>query len=53
MVKKLNELRVTIKKLIDQGFSQILIARKLKIRRQKINYWEKNPIKRNKKEKEN
>ena len=45
MVKKLNELGVTIKKLLDQGFSQIWIARKLKIRRQKVNYWAKNPIK--------
>ena len=33
MVKKLNELGVTIKKLLDQGFSQIWIARKLKNRR--------------------
>ena len=39
----MNELGVTIKKLIDQGF--FWIARKLKIRRQKVNYWAKNPIK--------
>ena len=45
MVKKLNELGVIIKKLINQGFSQIWIARKLKIRRQKVNYCTKNPIK--------
>ena len=45
MVKKLNELGVTIKKLLAQGFSQIWIARQLKIRRQKVNYWAKNPIK--------
>ena len=38
-------LSIRIKKLIDQGFSQIWIARKLKIRRQKVNYWAKNPIK--------
>ena len=51
MVKKLNELGVTIKKLLYQGFSQIWIARKLKIRRQKVNYWAKNPIKKEQKRK--
>ena len=45
MVKKMNELAVTIKKLLEQGFSQTWIARKLNIRRQKVNYWAKNPIK--------
>ena len=44
-MKKLNELGITIKKLIEQRFSQICISRKLKIRRQKVNYWAKNPIK--------
>ena len=39
MVKKLNELGVTIKKLLNKGLSQIWITRKLKIRRQKVNYW--------------
>ena len=41
----MNEIGVTITKLLDQGFSLIWIARKLKIRRQKVNYWAKNPIK--------
>ena len=45
MVKKLNELGITIKKLLAKGYSQIWVARKLKIRRQKVNYWAKNPIK--------
>ena len=45
MVKKMNELAVTIKNLLEQGFSQTWIARKLNIRRQKVNYWAKNPIK--------
>ena len=44
-MKKLNELGITIKKLLEQGFSQTWIARKLNIRRQKVNYWAKNPIK--------
>ena len=37
----MNELAVTIKKLLEQGFSQTWIARKLNIRRQKVNYWAK------------
>ena len=44
MVKKLNELGVTIKKLLDQGYSQIWIARKLRVKNQRVNYWAKNPI---------
>ena len=49
----MNELAVTIKKLLEQGFSQTWIARKLNIRRQKVNYWEKIPLNRNKKGEEN
>ena len=51
MVKKLNELGVTIKKLLDKGFSQIWIAKKLKIKIKKVNYWAKNLIKKEQKKK--
>ena len=48
MVKKLNQLGVTIKNLLEQGYSQTWIAGKLRIRRQKVhywNYWKKTPLK--------
>ena len=51
MVKKLNELGVTIKNLLTQGLSKIWIARKLRIRWEKVNYLTKNPIKRKQKKK--
>ena len=38
MVKKLNQLGVTIKNLLEQGHSQTWIAGKLRIRRQKVHY---------------
>ena len=42
MVKKLNEIAIKIKALLDLNFSPIDIARKLKISKQKVNYWKKN-----------
>ena len=37
MVEKMNEFGVRIKTLLDQWFSQVLTARKLKIRRKNVN----------------
>ena len=45
MVKKLNQFGVTVKSLLQRGYSHIWIARKLKVKRQKVNYWAKHPIK--------
>ena len=45
MVKKLNQLGVTIKNLLEQGYSQTWIAGKLRIRRQKVHYWKKTRLK--------
>ena len=52
MVKKLNELGITIKKLLAKGYSQIWVARKLQIRRQKV-IGQKILLKRNKKGEDN
>ena len=53
MVEKINEFGVMIKTLLNQLRSQVLIARKLKIRRKNVNLQAKNPIKKEKKEEEN
>ena len=46
MVKKVNQLGIKIKTLYEAGFRPISIARELKIRKQKVNYWLKTEIKR-------
>ena len=45
MVKKLNQLGLTIKNLLELCYSQTWIAGKLRIRRQQVYYWKKSPIK--------
>ena len=44
MVKKLKEIAIKIKALLDLNFNPIDIARKLKISKQRMNYWKKTPI---------
>ena len=53
MVKKLNELGITIKKLLAKGYSQIWVARKLKLEDKKLIIGQKILLKRNKKGEEN
>ena len=53
MAKKLNPFGVTVKSLLDKGYTQIWIARKLGVKKQRVNYWAKNPVRTEKKEKEN
>ena len=43
--EKINQVGVTIKTLLNKGFSQIWIANKLKISKQKVNYWANHQIK--------
>ena len=45
MVKKLNLIAATIKTLLQNNVRPINIARKLKISKQRVNYWIKTPIK--------
>ena len=44
MAKKLNPFGVTVKSLLDKGYTQIWIARKLGVKKQRVNYWAKNPV---------
>ena len=45
MVKKINQFGATCKTLLSQGYTQSWIARKLKVKRQNVNYWAKHPLK--------
>ena len=45
MVKKLNLIAATIKIILQNNVRPINIARKLKISKQRVNYWIKTPIK--------
>ena len=53
MAKKLNPFGVTVKSLLDKGYTQIWIARKLGVKKQRVNYWEKNPVRIEQKRKRN
>ena len=44
-MKKINKIGVTVKTLLQEGYSQIWISRKLKISKQRVNYWSKADIK--------
>ena len=45
MVKKVNEDALAIKKLLAKGYSQVKICRNLGLKKQKVSYWAKTPIK--------
>ena len=45
MVKKLNCIGATIKTLLKNKVRPIDIARKLKVSKQRVNYWAKTPLK--------
>ena len=45
MVKKLNHDAVAIKKLLSKGYTQARICRMLGLKKQKVSYWAKTPIK--------
>ena len=45
MVKKVNEDAIAIKKLLAKGYSQVKICRILGLKKQKVSYWAKTPIK--------
>ena len=45
MLKKINVIAVTIKTLLNNHIRPIEIAKKLKISKQRVNYWTKNEIK--------
>ncbi len=44
MVKKINSFGATVKTLLSKGYSQIWIARRLGVTKQRVNYWAKNPL---------
>ena len=45
MVKKINHDAITIKKLLSKGYTQARICRLLGLKKQKVSYWAKTPIK--------
>ena len=45
MAKKINTFGATVKTLLLKGYSQSWIARKLKVKRQRENYWATHPLK--------
>ena len=45
MVKKINHDAITIKKLLSKGYTQARICRLLGLKKQKVSYWAKMPIK--------
>ena len=45
MVNKINTFGATVKTLLLKGYSQSWIARKLKVKRQRVNYWSTHPLK--------
>ena len=44
-MKSLNKFCATVKTFLDAGYSHSWIARKLKVPRQKVNYWANHPLK--------
>ena len=45
MVKQINTFGATVKTLFAKGYSQSWIARRLKVKRQRVNYWALHPLK--------
>ena len=45
MVKSINKFGATVKTFLAAGYPQSWIARKLKVPRQKVNYWATHPLK--------
>ena len=45
MAKKINTFGATVKTLLLKGYSQSWIALKLKVKRQRVNYWATHPLK--------
>ena len=44
MVKKINQDAVPIKSLLSKGYKQADIVKILKVSKQKVHYWVKNPV---------
>ena len=53
MVKQINKFGATVKTFLEAGYSHAWIARKLNVKRQRVNYWVNNPLKLPKPKKEN
>ena len=53
MVQKINAFGEAVNGLLEKGYSQVWIARMLKVKKQWVNYWAKNPLRFSKIEKEN
>ena len=53
MVKQINTFGATVKTLLAKGYSQSWIARRLKVKRQRVNYWALHPLKTTQTKKEN
>ena len=51
MVKQINIFGATVKTFLAYGYSQTWIARKLKVKRQRVNYWALHPLKMEQKKK--
>ena len=45
MVKKINNDAITIKSLLEKGYTQYKIAKMLNISKQKVHYWARTEIK--------
>ena len=45
MVKKINHDAITIKKQLSKGYTQARICRLLGLKKKKVSYWAKTPIK--------
>ena len=45
MVKQINIFGATVKTFLEKGYSQSWIAKKLKVKRQRVNYWALHPLK--------
>ena len=44
MVKQINVFGATVKTFLEKGYSQSWIATKLKVKRQRVNYWALHPL---------
>ena len=53
MVKKINAFGATVKTLLEQGYTQSWIAKKLRVKRQRVNYWATHELKTEQTKKEN
>ena len=51
MVKQINIFGATVKTFLEKGYSQSWIAKKLKVKRQRVNYWALHPLKTEQKKK--